>query len=79
MTLDDEIVKIGVWLHTQKSPCTSRDYNNVYEKKWGKHLSPETIPRRLRKLREEGFFMTPPGMKGQFFIREFMINKEMDG
>jgi len=73
--LDDELVKIGVWLRQQESVCHYRDYVNVFEKKHGKRLSPTTVPRRLRKLRELGFFMTPPNMKGQFFIREFMVNK----
>ena len=77
MDLDETLIKIGIWLRSQKSVCHYRDFVNTFEKNHGKRLSPETIPRRLRKLREMGFFMTPPNMKGQFFIREFMVNKEV--
>jgi len=71
MILNHELIEIARYLKNAGSKCKARDYTNVFEKKFGKSkLAPETIPRRLRKLRERGVFIP---VIGRFVIRDDLL------
>jgi len=70
MDLVSELKDIGKFLKNAKSPCHYNDYVNVFKFRHGSKVSYESITRLLRKMREQGIFITPPNMRGQFFIKE---------
>jgi len=70
MDMASELKDIGKFLKNAKSACHYNDYINMWKFRHGSRTSYETITRRLRKMREQGIFITPPNMRGQFFIKE---------
>jgi len=74
--IEKQLIEIGRFLRQQNSSCHYNDYVNVFKARYGSKVSVESICRVLRKLREKGFFFTPPKMRGQFFVSERFLQKK---